>query len=170
VGSNNVGKSTICEALDLALGPDRLNRSAAIDEFDFYNAQYLKPPEKEGDESTPIRLRIEVVLIEPSEAILTKCGGHLEFWHVDEKRLLVEGEADKVLPVILVAAGTPVTGRRSPVFQHNRWKADVGFSSGPSLEGSQDRSHCSLNGGKQAFSVFRFCHCLHPRVLTGERE
>lgn len=25
VGSNNVGKSTICEALDLALGPDRLN-------------------------------------------------------------------------------------------------------------------------------------------------
>lgn len=27
VGSNNVGKSTICDALDLVLGPDRLNRS-----------------------------------------------------------------------------------------------------------------------------------------------
>ncbi len=26
VGSNNVGKSTLCEALDLVLGPDRLNR------------------------------------------------------------------------------------------------------------------------------------------------
>ncbi|MDI1330171.1 AAA family ATPase [Pseudomonas sp.] len=26
VGTNNVGKSTICEALDLVLGPDRLNR------------------------------------------------------------------------------------------------------------------------------------------------
>lgn len=37
VGTNNVGKSTICEALDLVLGPDRLNRFPPIDEFDFYN-------------------------------------------------------------------------------------------------------------------------------------
>ena len=35
VGSNNVGKSTICDALDLVLGPDRLNRFPPIDEFDF---------------------------------------------------------------------------------------------------------------------------------------
>ena len=102
VGSNNVGKSTICEALDLVLGPDRLNRSPAIDEFDFYNAQYLKPAEKEGEESTLIKLRIEGVLIDLSEAILTKCGGHLEFWHVEEKRLLAEGEADNVKPPISV--------------------------------------------------------------------
>jgi len=26
VGPNNVGKSTVCEALDLVLGPDRLKR------------------------------------------------------------------------------------------------------------------------------------------------
>ncbi|MGQ3180102.1 MAG: AAA family ATPase, partial [Blastomonas fulva] len=38
VASNNVGKSTICEALDLVLGADRLNRFPPIDEFDFYNA------------------------------------------------------------------------------------------------------------------------------------
>lgn len=44
VGTNNVGKSTICEALDLVLGPDRLNRFPPIDEFDFYNAKYLAPP------------------------------------------------------------------------------------------------------------------------------
>src|SRR2546429_8700002 len=82
VGSNNVGKSTICEALDLVLGPDRLSsHSPPIDEFDFYNAQYLKPPEKEGEESTPIKLRVEVVLIEPSEAILAQCGGHVEVLH-----------------------------------------------------------------------------------------
>ncbi len=43
VGVNNVGKSTICEALDLALGADRLNGVAPIDEFDFYNANYLEP-------------------------------------------------------------------------------------------------------------------------------
>ena len=30
VGTNNVGKSTLCEALDLVLGPDRLNRFPPI--------------------------------------------------------------------------------------------------------------------------------------------
>ncbi len=41
VASNNVGKSTICEALDLVLGPDRLKRFPPIEEFDFYNAHYM---------------------------------------------------------------------------------------------------------------------------------
>jgi energy-coupling factor transporter ATP-binding protein EcfA2 len=48
VGSNNVGKSTLCEALDLVLGPDRLNRFPPVDEFDFYNAEYLAPAAEEG--------------------------------------------------------------------------------------------------------------------------
>jgi putative ATP-dependent endonuclease of OLD family len=41
VGGNNVGKSTVCEALDLVLGPDRLSRFPPIEEYDFYNAEYL---------------------------------------------------------------------------------------------------------------------------------
>ncbi|WP_373092821.1 AAA family ATPase, partial [Zhongshania sp.] len=41
LGPNNIGKSTICEAIDLVLGPDRLSRFPPIQEFDFYNAQYL---------------------------------------------------------------------------------------------------------------------------------
>lgn len=95
VGSNNVGKSTICEALDLVLSPDRLSRSPAIDEFDFYNAQYWQQG-AEGQLGQAIPLRIEVVLIDPSPTILAKCGGHLEFWHVLERRLIAEGEADLV--------------------------------------------------------------------------
>ena len=31
VGGNNVGKSTVCEALDLVLGPERLSRRPVID-------------------------------------------------------------------------------------------------------------------------------------------
>jgi putative ATP-dependent endonuclease of OLD family len=34
VGMNNVGKSTICEALELALGVDRLKRSPPVEEFE----------------------------------------------------------------------------------------------------------------------------------------
>jgi putative ATP-dependent endonuclease of OLD family len=49
VGTNNVGKSTLCEALDLVLGPDRLNRFPPVDEFDFYNAEYLVPPQPKAN-------------------------------------------------------------------------------------------------------------------------
>jgi len=41
IGDNNVGKTSILEALDLALGPDRLNRQPVIDEHDFFRGVYL---------------------------------------------------------------------------------------------------------------------------------
>src|SRR3990167_4832185 len=98
VGSNNVGKSTLCEALDLVLGPDRLNRFPPVDEFDFYNAEYLATAAEEGAERVPTPLRIEAVLIEPGAEIGAKCGGNIEFWHVAEQRLLGPGEADAANP------------------------------------------------------------------------
>ena len=55
VGPNNVGKSTICEALDLVLGPDRISRFPPVEEFDFHNAQYLDPAKAEGEDPLPIR-------------------------------------------------------------------------------------------------------------------
>ena len=48
IGDNNTGKSTILEAIDLALGPDRLNRRAPIDEHDFYQGRYLPDASAEG--------------------------------------------------------------------------------------------------------------------------
>jgi putative ATP-dependent endonuclease of OLD family len=98
VGTNNVGKSTICEALDLVLGPDRLNRFPPIDEFDFYNSDYLAPATEDGAERAPIPLRIEVILIEPGAEIDAKCGGNIEFWLVGESRLLGHGEAAAANP------------------------------------------------------------------------
>ena len=43
IGDNNVGKTTLLEAIDLALGPDRLNRSPPIEEHDFYQGKYGLP-------------------------------------------------------------------------------------------------------------------------------
>ncbi len=91
VGTNNVGKSTVCEALDLVLGPDRLAKSPPVEEFDFYNARYL-----EEDQETPRRLSVEVVLTGLTDEVTSTCGTHLEFWHTTEHRLLAEGEADLV--------------------------------------------------------------------------
>lgn len=41
LGDNNTGKTTILEAIDLVLGPDRLNRTPPIDEHDFYRGKYI---------------------------------------------------------------------------------------------------------------------------------
>jgi putative ATP-dependent endonuclease of the OLD family len=98
VGANNVGKSTLCEALDLVLGPDRLNRFPPIDEFDFYNAQYLSAAPEGGGDRLPIPMRIEAVLIDLSAEVDAKCGGNSEFWHLAEKRLLDAGEAAAANP------------------------------------------------------------------------
>jgi len=46
VGGNNTGKSTVCEALDLVLGPERLFRRPVIDEHDFHKGLYL---DKDGN-------------------------------------------------------------------------------------------------------------------------
>jgi len=91
LGMNNVGKSTVCEALDLVLGPDRLSRFPPVEEFDFYNAVYLA--ENNDDE---VQIEIEATLISLSEEVANKCAPHSHHWHMEQKRVLDEGEADLV--------------------------------------------------------------------------
>lgn len=92
IGMNNVGKSTLCEALELVLGLDRLKRFPPVEEFDFYNARYL---DKSVAPPVPVPIEIEVVLADLHEELATKCFDRLERWHLAEKRLLVEGEIDQ---------------------------------------------------------------------------
>ena len=140
VGANNVGKSTICEALDLVLGPDRLNRFPPVEEYDFYNGQYLKPAESEGNSPTPVRLRVEVVLIDLSAELQNRCSRHLEFWHLTERRLLSIGE------VALATPGTSVQCLRlETIAQYDsaddEFKAETLYSHSPdSVEGEKKAS------------------------------
>lgn len=93
IGTNNVGKSTVCEALELALGLDRLKRFPPVEEFDFYNARYL---DNTTDPPTAIPIEVEVVLLELSDELATRCADRIEYWHLTEKRLLAEGEVGTV--------------------------------------------------------------------------
>ena len=93
LGMNNVGKSTVCEALDLVLGPDRLAKFPPVEEFDFYNAQYFAGNGKEAPAA-----RVEVILKELSGEVERSCSPHMEFWHHQERRLLASGEVDKANP------------------------------------------------------------------------
>ena len=90
VGANNVGKSTICEALELVLGPERQNRFPIVEEFDFYNASYLD--EKED----PIEIRIEVLLTDVTPTVEKACANYLERWDPVKRRILAQGEIDQV--------------------------------------------------------------------------
>ncbi len=74
VGGNNIGKSTVCEALDLVLGPERLFRRPVVDEHDFYNGKYL------DDQGAPIEVRIHVVLLDLSQEATRRFGNHLRRW------------------------------------------------------------------------------------------
>lgn len=87
IGGNNVGKSTVCEALDLVLGPDRLNRMPPVEEFDFHNANYLAD---DGENIVP--LRVEAVLVGLTDEIASICAANLEFWNDKDKRILGKGE------------------------------------------------------------------------------
>ena len=74
IGDDNSGKSSVIEAIDLALGPDRTNRTAAIDEHDFYAGRYL---ELEGN---AIPIEIEVMIVDLSPEQVRHFKGNLEFW------------------------------------------------------------------------------------------
>ncbi|CAL9654900.1 ATP-dependent nuclease [Streptomyces sp. enrichment culture] len=74
VGSNSVGKSTVCEALELILGPERMFRRPVIDEYDFYGARY-QPVDGELPE-----IRLEAVLTDLSLEAERRFGPHLRRW------------------------------------------------------------------------------------------
>lgn len=55
VGDNNIGKSSLLEAIDLVLGPERLSRRPVIDEHDFYAGRYIDV------EGQPVSINVEVM-------------------------------------------------------------------------------------------------------------
>ncbi|SFF35008.1 ATP-dependent nuclease [Blastococcus tunisiensis] len=75
VGTNSAGKSTVCEALDLALGPERTSRRPVIDEHDFYASKYVG-----GDHD---RVRIEVILTDLSREARRRFRSHLRPWDAE---------------------------------------------------------------------------------------
>jgi len=86
VGGNNVGKSTVCEALDLVLGPERLYRRPVVDEHDFHCGHYI------GEDKTPIPIRIEVVLTDLPEEAQLRFNRHLRRWDNKKRDFADQGQ------------------------------------------------------------------------------
>lgn len=101
LGDNNVGKSTLLEAIDLVLGPERLSRRPVIDEHDFYAGAYLDP------EGNAVPIHVEVIVCDLSEEQQRHFHEHVEWWTATEKKLLdgppAEGtDAEGVSPALRV--------------------------------------------------------------------
>ncbi len=83
LGDNNTGKSTVFEAIELAIGADRLARTQAIDEHDFYGGDYRavenQPPEDHRGRGGDRRSL--------DEQHCTKFRNNLEFWRTADRSL-----------------------------------------------------------------------------------
>jgi putative ATP-dependent endonuclease of the OLD family len=114
VGDNNTGKTSILEALDLVLGPDRLNRRVVVDEHDFFDGNYFSIPAAdpaERDEGVVVvpspKIEIEVSVVDLNEEQSRHFNDQIEFWDTVSNTLYIEAEpagvdADNVVPVLRV--------------------------------------------------------------------
>ena len=91
VGGNNVGKSTVCDALDLVLGPERMHRRPVVDEHDFYEGRYIA---KAGQPDPEIY--IEVWLTDLSDEARRQFWANVRRWSEAKGRFVDEG--DEVVP------------------------------------------------------------------------
>jgi len=133
IGPNNVGKSTVCEALDLVLGPDRLNKRPPVEEFDFYNAQYLIAGESPEDKPSANPIRIEAILVDLTPEVENRCAANLEFWNQSEQRILISGEIEAANPPEVVRCLRLETLARYNI-EEDEFEAETYFSHSPNAE------------------------------------
>jgi len=101
IGDNNTGKSSVLEAIDLTLGPDRLSRRPPVDEHDFFQGKYLptvaEAAEAEASpegEAPPLakapKITVEVTVIGLSEEQQARFGGNIEWLNVESGEFFTE--------------------------------------------------------------------------------
>lgn len=96
LGPNNAAKSTILEALDLALHPGLGRPRSAPDELDYYG----RDP-SQGFE-------VEVVLGALDMAFVAEVRDHLEGWDAEARQIVPEPDAERAEPVVRVCVvGSP---------------------------------------------------------------
>lgn len=106
VGDNNTGKSTVLEAIDLVLGPDRASRPPVIDEHDFHGGRYM------AADKTPIEIKIEVTVVDLAPEAYRRFKDHIEWWEEDIQKLLEGPPAEGTdAPGVVTALRVGFVGR-----------------------------------------------------------
>ncbi len=111
VGDSNTGKTTLLEAVDLVLGPDRLSRRPPIDEHDFFQGLYRvnsaaeeltgctrSDAESDSAEVAPdseiqvagsevTRIEIDVTIVNLGDEQKARFGDYIEFWDSNKEEI-----------------------------------------------------------------------------------
>jgi putative ATP-dependent endonuclease of the OLD family len=170
IGDNNTGKSTVFEAIDLVLGPDRLSRRAPIDEHDFYMGRYLPPPQTTDSFFTAEvpppapRIVIGATITELSADQQSRFGDYIEWWNKHSNSLYQQAEIEGVDSSAIVAA-LRVTFIGQYDAEEDDFEGSTYFtrtlfeSDAPQVFTKKDKQHCgflylrSLRTGSRALSL-----------------
>ncbi len=154
LGDNNTGKSTVLEAIELAIGADRLARSQAIDEHDFYGGDYRA---QQGQ--PPKKIIVEVVIAGLDEQLQTRFRNNLEFWRPAANDVAAN-MADAAEPGTEPAVRVRFEGAYDP--ENDEFSAKTWFAV-PRNDAGEPHTECRSNDKRE----FGF---LHLRALrTGNR-
>lgn len=108
IGDNNTGKSSVFEAIDLVLGPDRLSHRPPVDEHDFYQGKYLATPAAalvaDGAVEEPPKIIIDVTITDLSEEQQARFGDNIEWLKTSTSSFYGEPDPAGVDAADIVAA------------------------------------------------------------------
>lgn len=154
IGDNNSGKSSVMEAIDLVLGPDRLSRAAPIDEHDFYASRYL------DNDGQPVPIQVELIIVDLSPEQVRHFKNNLEFWD-DGSGSLIAGPPISAINSLSIKEALRVGFRGYYEEDDDDFKAETFFCS-PEIDTGQQPAFRS--------SDKRMCGFLFLRALrTGSR-
>ena len=162
IGGNSVGKSTICEALDLLLGPDRLSRSTPIDEHDFFQRRYLDA------DGAPILIKLEVVLTDLVDDVLTKFRMHLEYWNTATDSLLDETSAPEDVDNDDVVPALRIKFEGAYDIEEDEFRAETYFAS-PPVDEEERRARVTRPAKRQFGFIYLRALRTGARALSLER-
>jgi putative ATP-dependent endonuclease of OLD family len=176
IGDNNTGKSTVLEAIDLVLGPDRLGRRPPIEEHDFFEGKYLPEASTSAADSVvaaaaeeaPVaeapEITVEVSIIGLSEEQEARFGGNIEWLNVETGDFYTEAnpagvDAENIKATLRITFVGAYDPDEDDFVGNTYYARSLSEGDNPEPFSKKDKQHCgflflrSLRTGSRALSL-----------------
>lgn len=174
IGDNNTGKSSVLEAIDLVLGPDRLSRRPPVDEHDFFEGEYL--PVTASDEGGEVneaeeasigeapKITIDVTVVDLSEEQEARFGGSIEWLDIETGAFFTEAnpagiDAANIKAALRVTFIGAYDSNEDDFVGNTYYSRSLTEEDKPEPFSRKDKQHCgylflrSLRTGSRALSL-----------------